>query len=326
MGSLGFLMIFIYRLLKLIMIIHSAPKKKIAEITFVYTEHISGPFSFFKYMFIGHAAEQKPDWDLIYRHERAHMVHWHSIDLILAEIMIIVFWFNPLAWLMRFRLTEIHEYQADEAVLRSNIDAREYQITLLKYLVSGVNASLISAFSHNLILRRIRMIQLIKKTENTSYKLILLIPILALSILVNTITAQDQGFRCPLDTGRITSEFGMRLHPIKKEMIHHNGIDIAAVRGTPVYCIDDGIVLESGEQNASGQFIIIGHKNDWQSFYAQLEKSVVEADQEIEKGELIGYVGSSGISTAPHLHFELRSEGARVDPRTEIDFKGLERE
>jgi len=87
--------------------------------------------------------------------------------------------------------------------------------------------------------------------------------------------------------------------------------------------ITDGTVIETGEKKAAGKFIIIGHNNNWQSFYAQLDKIVVKSDQKLQRGELVGYVGSSGISTAPHLHFELRSEGVLVDPQTQIDFNVL---
>jgi murein DD-endopeptidase MepM/ murein hydrolase activator NlpD len=325
-GCLGFFGLLIYRLLRLFMIIRSSPIKKCARITLVYFEHIPSPFTFFNYLFINQSTEQQHNWDLMYRHERAHMAQLHSLDLLFAELMIIVLWFNPLVWMMRRRIAEIHEYQADETVLNSHIDIKKYQMTPFEHILAGTNLSLISAFSHNQLHRRIRMMYFHKKTKSTSFKLIILIPILVVTILINTLMAQDQTFKYPVDEGRISSNFGMRLHPIKKEMIHHNGIDIAAPRGTPVYSAADGIVLETGEKKAVGNFIIISHRNNWQSFYAQLDKIVVESNQKIKQGEVVGYVGNSGISTAPHLHFELHFEGVLVDPKTQMDFNELKQE
>lgn len=97
----------------------------------------------------------------------------------------------------------------------------------------------------------------------------------------------------------------------------HRALDIAAPIGTPVYAADNGIVLKSGyTQDGYGGRVIIDHQIDYITLYAHLSQALVQVGDVVQKGQLIGYVGSTGNSTGPHIHFELRDFGFLIDPRT----------
>jgi murein DD-endopeptidase MepM/ murein hydrolase activator NlpD len=97
----------------------------------------------------------------------------------------------------------------------------------------------------------------------------------------------------------------------------HRAIDIAAPIGTPVYAADNGIVLKSGySYDGYGGRVIIDHQIDYVTLYAHLSQALVQEGDVVQKGQLIGYVGSTGNSTGPHIHFELRDFGYLIDPRT----------
>ena len=114
----------------------------------------------------------------------------------------------------------------------------------------------------------------------------------------------------------IVSGFGYRIHPIYKTMSMHPGVDIAAAKGTPVYATGDGIVEPSVASQESGYGIVvnIAHGYGYETKYAHLSKSVAVAGKHVKRGDLIGYVGSTGLSTAPHLHYEVIKSGTKVNP------------
>ena len=125
----------------------------------------------------------------------------------------------------------------------------------------------------------------------------------------------DPPSRSPLDEQlKITSGFGMRFHPIFKEKKMHRGIDLSAERGTPVYATADGRVEKAVTHNKYGKMIVLKHDNTYQTLYAQLSAFDVKMGTEVKKGDLIGRVGSSGLSTAPHLHYEVLKDGKAVNP------------
>jgi murein DD-endopeptidase MepM/ murein hydrolase activator NlpD len=123
--------------------------------------------------------------------------------------------------------------------------------------------------------------------------------------------------RAPLDFRRISSNFNpRRLHPITKTVRPHRGTDYAANRGTPVWAAGDGKVLNSGYTEANGNYVIIQHGSDVQTKYLHLHKRSVKSGSRVKQGQVIGTVGSTGYSTAPHLHYEFLLNGVHRDPRT----------
>ncbi|MEJ2635342.1 MAG: M23 family metallopeptidase [Calditrichia bacterium] len=118
----------------------------------------------------------------------------------------------------------------------------------------------------------------------------------------------------PVTNSRLTDGFGRRRHPIFKRIMPHHGIDLAANRGTPVLATADGYVTFTGKNGGYGLFISINHKYGFETKYGHLQKIYVRRGQYVKRGEKIGEVGNTGISTAPHLHYEVHYHGQPVDP------------
>ncbi len=118
----------------------------------------------------------------------------------------------------------------------------------------------------------------------------------------------------PLPDGTVTSSFGERINPITEKWEHHNGVDIAAEEGTPIQLVLDGTVVEVGENEVYGKYVLVQHEGDTYTKYCHLSKTLVKTDYKLKKGELVAFVGSTGWSTGPHLHFEIISNGKYCDP------------
>jgi len=121
-------------------------------------------------------------------------------------------------------------------------------------------------------------------------------------------------FRFPLQNYRISSSYGMRENPVTGNIVLHQGIDLAAPEGTEVFAAADGTVIEIGDDPIYGIYIIISHSDRWTSLYGHLQRVETALRQSVKSGTLIGRVGSTGQSTGPHLHFELRQDGRALDP------------
>ncbi|MBI3592378.1 MAG: M23 family metallopeptidase [Nitrospirae bacterium] len=113
-------------------------------------------------------------------------------------------------------------------------------------------------------------------------------------------------------TGKITSDYGLRHDPIDGKLRHHNGIDIAAPEGTPVEPVASGRVVFSGFSEGYGNYVIMEHENGLTSLYAHNSVNYVKTGDVVDKGKIIALSGSTGRSTGPHLHFELRKDGVSV--------------
>ena len=116
----------------------------------------------------------------------------------------------------------------------------------------------------------------------------------------------------------ITSRQGPRTHPVTGEYKNHGGTDIGASYGSAIYAADSGTVVYSsdGWNGGWGNYVMIDHGNGMQTLYAHMSSRAVSAGQTVSRGQTIGYVGSTGMSTGPHLHFEMYINGSRIDPQT----------
>ena len=119
----------------------------------------------------------------------------------------------------------------------------------------------------------------------------------------------------------LTSPYGYRTHPILDYERLHAGLDIGAKFGEEIIAADGGTVLIAEYSDSYGNFVLIDHGDRYSTAYGHMSEIAVEAGQEVKQGELIGYIGSTGWSTGPHLHFEIRLDGERIDP--EEFFSGL---
>jgi murein DD-endopeptidase MepM/ murein hydrolase activator NlpD len=120
----------------------------------------------------------------------------------------------------------------------------------------------------------------------------------------------------PLEFTRMSSGYGIRVHPITNDKRAHKGIDYAAPTGTPIRTVGDGVVEFAGTQRGYGNVIEIKHRDGKSTVFAHLSRIDVKKGQNVEQGSLIGAVGSTGFSTGPHLHFEFRVDGEHRDPLT----------
>ena len=118
----------------------------------------------------------------------------------------------------------------------------------------------------------------------------------------------------PVKNARITSRFGYRTNPVSGNYGFHTGLDLAAEEGTPISAVFYGRVAETGENDVWGKFVLMEHSDGLATYYCHLSEIYVEENAVIRQGETIGLVGSTGWSTGPHLHFEIRINGVRVDP------------
>lgn len=133
-------------------------------------------------------------------------------------------------------------------------------------------------------------------------------------------TAEDIYFAWPIDWKGATSEWGYRTDPLTgEERVKHSGIDLKAGMNTPVYAPADGIVRVAKWWNGYGRLIIIDHHSGYSTRFAHLSGYSVEAGDTVEMGDLIGKSGSSGRSTGPHLHFEVRKNEVAMNP---LEFRG----
>jgi len=124
--------------------------------------------------------------------------------------------------------------------------------------------------------------------------------------------------RSPVDFTRISSRFGKRKHPILKKRKSHKGVDYAAARGTPIKAAGDGKIIWRGRKGGYGKTVIIKHANKYSTLYAHMNSynRKARSGSRVKQGQIIGYVGSTGRATGPHLHYEFRVNGRHRNPLT----------
>ncbi len=113
---------------------------------------------------------------------------------------------------------------------------------------------------------------------------------------------------------QVSSSYGYRMHPIYKTMKFHAGMDFTGAIGTPIYATGNGLVVESQFDKGYGRHVIIDHGFSYKTMYAHMEKIVVKKGQTVKRVDVIGYLGNTGLSTGPHLHYEVRKNEKPVDP------------
>ena len=125
----------------------------------------------------------------------------------------------------------------------------------------------------------------------------------------------SSGWVCPVPYYTLTSPFGMRVHPVLGYTRMHNGVDMACASGTPIYAAKSGkVTVASYQAGGAGNYVSINHGDGFSSVYMHMTHYIVSAGQYVNAGQVIGYVGSTGISTGPHLHFGISYNGSYVNP------------
>jgi murein DD-endopeptidase MepM/ murein hydrolase activator NlpD len=116
--------------------------------------------------------------------------------------------------------------------------------------------------------------------------------------------------------GRVTSSYGVRRHPVLGFARMHKGLDIGAPYGAPIHAATDGVVAMAGRNRGYGNFVKLNHAGGLATGYGHMSRIAVRGGQRVRKGQVIGYIGSTGLSTGPHLHYELYKNGAAINPKS----------
>ncbi len=131
-------------------------------------------------------------------------------------------------------------------------------------------------------------------------------------------------WRLPLASGyTLTSAFGLRVHPIRGTTDMHTGLDFAAAMGTPIGAATSGVVIRAGDGGGYGRLVVVRHADGVETWYAHLSAIDVRAGQRVRTGDALGAVGTTGNSTGPHLHLEVRVDGSPVDPARWLAARGI---
>jgi len=304
----------IYKLVKLKI---NSPEQRVGHSRVLRIDRYNAPFSFFNWIFIPAGYPADADLDNILAHESVHVRQLHSLDLILAEIFHIICWFNPLVILFKRSLKSVHEFLADESVISSKSSAADY----LHLLVSSAENSCISGitnhFKSSTIKNRVIMITKNRTPRLRKLTYLLVFPVVALliqSFTTDTLQNNPPEIR-PVKGGKISSAFNiLRKTPYNKEATRHTGIDISVPDGTPVVSPADGVVLKAEKMENWGNLILIKHDDVYETYYAHLKDISVKPGDHVTEGQEIGHAGSTGLSTGPHLHYEVIKNGERVNP------------
>jgi beta-lactamase regulating signal transducer with metallopeptidase domain len=270
-------------------------------------------------------------------HELAHVACWHAFWLALQHAIQIVYWFHPVVWFAGTRVAHERERLCDALVLSHQaFSAPRYARSLL--LASRLRAPDGPAFELTFQSRRFSMrirdiLEPSKRRRPRRLMAAFCAAGLALVLLpmagegVNASTeehseperpAVDLELGNPLPDGRISWRWGDGQDPWTGEPVFHRGVDVAAPAGTPIVAPADGTVIvaavEYEPSPTSGTVAILDHDRGLTTFYAHLGRLVVASGERVAAGQVIAEVGSTGKSTAPHLHFEVRRDGEPLDP------------
>ena len=180
---------FLVKLGKLVVMIVRSPKEKREGYTAVFTGREQGSFSFLRYAFFPDESVA-PD---IVRHERSHIAHHHSADILFVELIMILQWFNPFIYRYKKELQSLHEYQADRDVVATGVDKRNYMMLILQQCTAADFSGMSNNFSLILTKKRIKMITRNEKAKGLWWRLLATLPVLAILMIANTkVTAQEQ--------------------------------------------------------------------------------------------------------------------------------------
>ncbi len=177
-------------------IIRRAEKQHFRDVVLAIVKDFIQPFSFLQHIVLSEK-DFTENRDMVVAHEYAHIHHKHALDLMICELFTALFWFNPVVWLLRRDLKLIHEYQADQAVLNQGIDAKTYQLLVLKKAVGERRFALANHFSQKPILKRIKMMHMKTNRRRTSLKLALFVPVLALLTFTFSVSNSANGTSFP---------------------------------------------------------------------------------------------------------------------------------
>ncbi len=324
LGVFIYLIKILFNIIKIARIKHQSESHAIGDVKVLLAD-VPLVFSCFRWIFLPLNRIDKIDSSIV-EHEKIHGEALHTLDLGLTELFIALMWFNPFVYFFRKDLKILHEYQVDSKILHCNIKKTDYLKLMLNNLVSSHKlVSLCNYFNGLTIKKRVKMIT---KENSSKWKLasyFIMVPIVAIMMMSFSASADKEAdipSISPIKVGeyeRISSPFGMRMHPIEKVEKFHCGVDFAAKKGTKIVATANGVVTNiEFKKGTYGKMIIINHGGGYETWYTQMSDYAVRKGDKVKCGDVIGYVGESGRSTGTHLHYEVRKDGKPVNPQDYI--------
>ena len=311
------------------------------RVTVYIQDQRTGSFTLFRRIYLDRFAFENRLRPVL-RHEMVHAVQLHSLDLLFMEFVVAMLWFNPFVFVLLRYVRDNHEYLADHYAHGEQGSLKEYLECLRAETIRYFSPVPASYFKSSTIKKRI--IMLTNHTSNKRKKLRYLgiLPLMAMMVLLFHTPAGQSKAGSAFHPGEIAnaaeswiikdgvpSQFPLpekykekitwgfnqnALHPITGEETTHNGIDVAAPTGTPVFAAADGVVMKAQGEGDWGKLIVLEHEDGYTTFYAHLDEIGVESGAKVSRGEVIGNVGNTGQSTGSHLHYEVRLKGEHLNP------------
>jgi beta-lactamase regulating signal transducer with metallopeptidase domain len=296
---------------------------------------VRNTFSVFNLVFINPSSSRESRFQIVLDHERCHAEQLHSLDRILFELAGVLLWMNPFYWICRRNLILQHEYLADQGVIVQTGDVVRYLQALNPSENGGFRLIPGSAYNINAIKKRILMLTKSPSAPVSLSRYVLVIPVITALLIVFSCSVDEVKNQEPIAATTVSvdqdryipsilpvraelithiSGFGNRIHPLYKTLMHHDGFDFAAETGSEISATADGIVQEVQFSGGGfGNMVTLQH-GKYKTRYAHMKDIIVKNGQKVAKGEVIGTVGNTGLSTLPHLHYEVYFQGKVVDP------------
>jgi beta-lactamase regulating signal transducer with metallopeptidase domain len=265
----------------------------------------------------------------ILAHELAHIGRNDFAKYLLLGLLKRVFFFNPAVWMIVADILACEEMETDrEAISLLGIAPEVYGTTILNfYALSSSGGHTVPAFTGSAKRRLTMRIEELRAGRRRSMRFApLWVAVFAFAFaLPHANYGATKGSAAlplvnPVDVGRISLDYGPTKHPITHESYDHRGVDLAAPNGTPILSAMDGTVtaVEKGEKE--GIYLVIADGSGLETLYSHLGKTNVAKGATVRAGERIAFVGSSGVSTGPHLHFEIHKDGVTINPHDVVNF------
>lgn len=292
----------------------------------VYIQESLPTFSFFNIIFA------RPDTNrIVIDHERIHIRQMHWLDVLLVEFASIILWFNPILIWYKKAIKMQHEYLADQGVVAGQPDAETYMSCLVKtaYATNGIPVT--SQFASHSIKNRIIMLTKNKTPRLHALLYFAIVPATAFllfafqdSSIIQEKPSQPQ-YQLPNQSApdaspiekeklKMTYGFGEKFNPVTNKMQNHTGMDFLSDAGVNVMATADGVVVDTKFDEIKGNYVVIKHNDRFTTQYFHMSRVTVKTGTTIRKGEVIGFVGSTGLSIRDHLHYEVLKDGKAVDP------------
>ena len=231
----------IYSLICLFRLVHSGKHEKLEKgVTLVVHNQEIVPFSWMKYIVISRKDLEENGREILI-HEMAHIHHRHSVDLLVADICIFFQWFNPGAWLLKQELQNIHEYEADETVINEGVNAKEYQLLLIKKAVGTRLYSMANSFNHSKLKKRITMMLKEKSNPWAKLKYLYILPVAAIAV---TAFARPEISETAEEISRMSDALGMEQASLLFSRLH----DISAAKVNDLTAIVEAKAVKTTEE------------------------------------------------------------------------------